>query len=150
MKPFSYSLTILVVVVSVLEETVHSFSPGAFLQQSYSSSSTCSTAYSKPPPTNESESSNRSITTAINLFGKKAEQANGNKSSSSPTITINGKPIKAKTGEKVSAVANRAKVKITYSCRKGDCGTCELMMNGMIVKACQAKILAGKCDMRTF
>ena len=63
---------------------------------------------------------------------------------------MNGKPIKSITGEKVSVVASRAKIPITSSCRKGDCGTCEIMMNGLIVKACQAKILAGKCEIIFF
>ena len=63
--------------------------------------------------------------------------------------TINGKPVKAVAGQKVSQVAAAARVKITYSCKKGDCGTCEIMQNGRIVKACQAKINSGKCDIRT-
>ena len=63
--------------------------------------------------------------------------------------TINGKPVKAVANQKVSQVAAAARVKITYSCKKGDCGTCEIMMNGRIVKACQAQITAGKCDIKT-
>ena len=86
------------------------------------------------------------------IFGKKTKNGGEGEQNtkSNYTPTFNGKPIKAKAGEKVSAVASRAKIPITYSCRKGDCGTCEIMMNGLIVKACQAKILAGKCDLRTF
>ncbi len=64
-------------------------------------------------------------------------------------VTFNGKPIRAVPGQKVSQVAAAARVKITYSCKKGDCGTCEIMMNGRMIKACQATIPAGKCDMRT-
>ena len=64
-------------------------------------------------------------------------------------VTFNKKPIKAVPGQKVSQVAAAARVKITYSCKKGDCGTCEIMMNGRIIKACQATIPAGKCDMQT-
>ena len=64
-------------------------------------------------------------------------------------ITFNGKPIRAVPGQKVSQVAAAARVKITYSCKKGDCGTCEIMMNGRMIKACQATIPAGKCGMRT-
>ena len=64
-------------------------------------------------------------------------------------VTFNGKPIRAVPGQKVSQVASAARVKITYSCKKGDCGTCEIMMNGRMIKACQATIPAGKCDMRT-
>ena len=87
-----------------------------------------------------------SITKTNMIFGKKSEDSNDNNN----VPTFNGKAIKAKVGEKVSVVASKAKVPITYSCRKGDCGTCEIMMNGLIVKACQAKIPAGKCLMKTF
>ena len=65
-------------------------------------------------------------------------------------VTFNKKAIKAIPGQKVSRVAAAARVKITYSCKKGDCGTCEMMMNGRVVKACQATIPTGKCDMQTF
>jgi ferredoxin len=82
------------------------------------------------------------------IFGKKPSSTDNGASNQSPTF--NGKSVKAKVGEKVSAVASRSKIPITYSCRKGDCGTCEIMMNGYIVKACQAKITSGKCDMKSF
>ena len=36
-------------------------------------------------------------------------------------ITLNGKKIKAVVGQKVSVVAAQNRVKITYSCKKGDC-----------------------------
>ena len=65
-------------------------------------------------------------------------------------VTVNRSPIKAVPGQKVSQVAAAARVKITYSCKKGDCGTCEVMMNGRIIKACQATIPTGKCDIHTF
>ena len=64
-------------------------------------------------------------------------------------VTFNGKSIRAVPGQRVSQVAAAARVKITYSCKQGDCGTCEIMMNGRMIKACQATIPAGKCDMRT-
>lgn len=83
---------------------------------------------------------------ALGFFGKKSE----NPGQSNDSQTFNGKPIKAKVGEKVSVVAKKAKIPVTYSCRKGDCGTCEIMMNGLIVKACQEKIPSGKCVIKTF
>mmetsp|Transcript_7283 Transcript_7283/g.10429 ORF Transcript_7283/g.10429 Transcript_7283/m.10429 type:complete len:151 (-) Transcript_7283:163-615(-) len=64
--------------------------------------------------------------------------------------TINGKPVKAVANQKVSQVAAAARTKISYSCKKGDCGTCEISMNGRIVKACQAVIPNGKCNIKTF
>ena len=58
--------------------------------------------------------------------------------------------MKAVVGQKVSVVLAQARAPVTYSCKKGDCGTCEITINGRIVKACQAKIPSGKCDMATF
>lgn len=37
------------------------------------------------------------------------------------SVTLNGKKIKAVVGQKVSVVAAQNRVKITYSCKKGDC-----------------------------
>jgi ferredoxin len=90
--------------------------------------------------------SDRQKTSLNMIFGKK--NTGGDNNNNSPTF--NGKAVKAKAGDKVSVVASKNRIPITYSCRKGDCGTCEIMMNGMIVKACQAKVLSGKCDMKTF
>jgi aerobic-type carbon monoxide dehydrogenase small subunit (CoxS/CutS family) len=64
-------------------------------------------------------------------------------------VTINGKPVKAVAGQKVSQVLASARTKVTYSCRKGDCGTCEIFMNGRVTKACNAKIPQGKCTIQT-
>jgi len=64
-------------------------------------------------------------------------------------VTINGKPVKAIVGQKVSVVANAARVKIKYDCRNGDCGTCMITMNGKKVKACQQVIPSGKCVINT-
>ncbi|KAL7546165.1 hypothetical protein ACHAWF_009507 [Thalassiosira exigua] len=65
-------------------------------------------------------------------------------------VTVNGKPVKAVAGQKVSQVLASARVKMTYSCRKGNCGTCELLMNGRVEKACNAKIPSGKCSIQTY
>ncbi len=64
-------------------------------------------------------------------------------------VTINGKSVKAIVGQKVSVVANAARVKIKYDCRNGDCGTCMITMNGKKVKACQQVIPSGKCAIST-
>lgn len=50
------------------------------------------------------------------------------------------KQIKAYPGQKISMIAQTAGEKIKYSCKKGDCGTCEVNFNGKIVKACQASL----------
>ena len=45
------------------------------------------------------------------------------------------KPVKAIVGQKVAAVAGAARVRISYNCKQGDCGTCMIKMNGRKVKA---------------
>ncbi|KAL9185389.1 hypothetical protein ACHAXT_003166 [Thalassiosira profunda] len=65
-------------------------------------------------------------------------------------VTVNGKPVKAVAGQKLSQVLAGARVKMTYSCRKGNCGTCELLVNGRVEKACNAKIPSGKCTINTY
>ena len=65
-------------------------------------------------------------------------------------VTVNGKPIKAVAGQKVSQVMAAARVKMTYSCREGNCGTCELLINGRVEKACVAKLPQGKCTIQTY
>ena len=64
-------------------------------------------------------------------------------------VTINGKKIQAVANQKVSVVAQAARVKINYSCNAGSCGTCRIKMNGREVRACQAKITPKKCDIKT-
>lgn len=101
--------------------------------------------------------------TALNLFGGlkgafsnddslgKAENA-GIKGGPkfNDKVTFNGKALKnVVPGQAISKVAASNRVKITYSCKKGDCGTCEILVNGRMTKACQATIPNGKCDMRT-
>ena len=48
--------------------------------------------------------------------------------------------VKAYAGQKISMVANAARVPIKYNCKAGDCGTCEVNLDGRIVKACQATL----------
>jgi len=65
-------------------------------------------------------------------------------------VTVNGKAVKnAVVGQKVSIVANSARVKISYNCQNGDCGTCAIKMNGRKALACQATIPKGKCAINT-
>ena len=65
-------------------------------------------------------------------------------------VTINGKPCKnAVVGQKLSIVANAARVKISYNCQKGDCGTCMVKVNGRKAKACQAIVPKGACKIET-
>jgi ferredoxin len=50
------------------------------------------------------------------------------------------KQIKAYPGQKLSMIAQTAGERIKYSCKKGECATCEVNFNGKIVKACQATL----------
>ncbi|KAL3780405.1 hypothetical protein HJC23_004342 [Cyclotella cryptica] len=103
-------------------------------------------------------SNTRVLSTQIHIFGNafanddslgKAENPGLKKGPKVSEVTINGKPVKAVAGQKVSQVLAAARVKVTYSCRKGDCGTCEFFMNGRVEKACTAKIPQGKCVIQT-
>lgn len=53
-------------------------------------------------------------------------------------VGVKNVKVKAYAGQKVSMVANAARVPIKYNCKAGDCGTCEVNLDGKIVKACQA------------
>ena len=48
--------------------------------------------------------------------------------------------VSAEVGEELSEVAEKAKIPIGYVCRKGECGTCEVNINGRWEKACQTQI----------
>ena len=50
--------------------------------------------------------------------------------------------INAEIGAELSVVADSANVPIAYKCRKGECGTCEVNMNGKWVRACQTTVPA--------
>jgi len=50
------------------------------------------------------------------------------------------KVVKAYLGQEVSMIAKAAGVTIKYSCKKGDCNTCEVNFNGKLVKACQSRL----------
>ena len=53
-----------------------------------------------------------------------------------------GKECQAYPGQKLSLVANAARVKIKYNCQEGDCGTCEVKFNGKVVKTCVSSLPA--------
>lgn len=46
----------------------------------------------------------------------------------------------AQVGDSLSDVAKNANVEIQYKCKKGECGTCEVNVQGKWIKACQTKI----------
>mmetsp|Transcript_19524 Transcript_19524/g.24075 ORF Transcript_19524/g.24075 Transcript_19524/m.24075 type:complete len:140 (-) Transcript_19524:144-563(-) len=114
-------------------------------------------------PSQRQVSSSSSSSTQLDMFGDAFKNAFSNDDQLSKPqnagltngpkendqVKINGKAVKAIVGQKVSVVAAQARVKISYNCKAGDCGTCNIKMNGKTVKACQMTIPAGKCDMRT-
>jgi ferredoxin len=65
-------------------------------------------------------------------------------------VTVNGKPVPgAVAGQKLTAVANKVRVKIPVNCQAGDCGTCMVKLNGRKVKACQIGLPQGKAVIET-
>jgi ferredoxin len=65
-------------------------------------------------------------------------------------VTVNGLAVQgAVVGQKLTVVAQRARVKIPVNCQKGDCGTCVVNFNGRKVKACQTTLPAGKATIKT-
>lgn len=57
-------------------------------------------------------------------------------------LGANKKTVTAYLGQSISDIAKRAGVDIKYSCKKGECRTCEVNFNGKIVKACQSSLPA--------
>ena len=56
---------------------------------------------------------------------------------------------KAVVDQKISQVCASARVKVSYNCQNGECGTCELKVNGRKARACVAKVPSGKCAITT-
>lgn len=48
--------------------------------------------------------------------------------------------FKAKVGAPLEEVAAAAGVDINYKCKKGECGTCEVKIDGKWVRACQYRV----------
>ena len=51
-----------------------------------------------------------------------------------------GVRVDAIVGQPLSEVAEAANVEILYKCRQGECGTCQVNVNGKWIKACQTVI----------
>ena len=50
--------------------------------------------------------------------------------------------VNAEIGAELSEVAEEANIPIAYQCRKGECGTCEVNLNGKWVRTCQTQVPA--------
>jgi ferredoxin len=65
-------------------------------------------------------------------------------------VTVNGKPVpSARPGQKILAVAKKARVNIPTYCERGACGTCTCYLNGRKVHACMEKLPAGRAEIQT-
>jgi MinD-like ATPase involved in chromosome partitioning or flagellar assembly len=68
-----------------------------------------------------------------------------------PVVFVQGNATKttmAIVGQPLSDVATQAGQFIKYSCKKGECGTCECMMDGKWVRPCIATVPAGVEEVR--
>lgn len=72
-----------------------------------------------------------------------------NEKTSATAVQVSGTKIEflpakvctqARVGQPLSEVAVAAGIQINYKCKKGECGTCEVNINGKWVKACQETI----------
>jgi ferredoxin len=63
-------------------------------------------------------------------------------------LGANKKTVTAYLGQSIGDIAKRAGVDIKYSCKKGECRTCEVNFNGKIVKACQSSLPATSRETR--
>ncbi len=72
-------------------------------------------------------------------IGHKTQLNAGGAGSSSVLIEFQpaNKTVSAIIGDEISEVALANEVEIPYQCRKGECGTCLINMDGKWVKACQ-------------
>mmetsp|Transcript_27164 Transcript_27164/g.32107 ORF Transcript_27164/g.32107 Transcript_27164/m.32107 type:complete len:139 (-) Transcript_27164:274-690(-) len=102
-------------------------------------------------------------TTSLGMFGNAFKSAFANDDAIKPAqnaglsngpnnndkVTVNGKPVKAVVGQKISVVASAARAKISYGCKAGSCGTCTVKINGRAARACQSAVPSGKCTIQT-
>jgi ferredoxin len=72
-----------------------------------------------------------------NMFQKKS---GGTKDTTTVTFKPSNIVVEAKVGDGLSAVAEAAGVDIKHKCKKGECGTCQVNIDGKWVKTCQTII----------
>ncbi len=61
------------------------------------------------------------------------------------TITFQpaNKVVQAAAGQPLKDVAQAARIPIKYNCKKGECGTCEVELNGKKVRTCTGIVPRG-------
>ncbi|KAJ1454359.1 hypothetical protein M885DRAFT_521895 [Pelagophyceae sp. CCMP2097] len=52
-------------------------------------------------------------------------------------VTICGKKMQALPGQKMKDLVRAARAPIKFNCENGDCGTCESLVNGRVVRICK-------------
>ena len=57
-----------------------------------------------------------------------------------PLVSKSGKRFEAKPGSPLGPALNKIGVKVTYSCKKGDCGVCTVSVGGKKMKTCVSKV----------
>ena len=66
------------------------------------------------------------------------------------TSSKSTKTVAAVPGSSMAACASRAGVKIAYNCKNGECGTCEVLLNGnKVIRTCQFKVPKSGCKIMT-
>mmetsp|Transcript_8079 Transcript_8079/g.12359 ORF Transcript_8079/g.12359 Transcript_8079/m.12359 type:complete len:115 (-) Transcript_8079:64-408(-) len=55
-------------------------------------------------------------------------------------LSYNGKKKDFKAGSPLSKAVQQLGIKPNYSCKKGDCATCEIFLAGRMTKPCVAKV----------
>lgn len=55
-------------------------------------------------------------------------------------LVINGKKIDFPAGSSLAAACQKGGLKPTYSCKKGECGSCTVSVGGTNMKACVGKV----------
>ena len=57
-----------------------------------------------------------------------------------PLVSAAGKRFEAKPGSPLGPACAKIGVKVSYSCKKGDCGVCTVSVGGKKMKACVSKV----------
>ena len=111
-------------------------------------------------PSKQSQTTQTTTSLNMNIFanafknddslGKAKNEGLSNGPKYNDQVTVNGKPVKnAVVDQKISQVCATARVKVPYNCQNGECGTCEVKINGRKARACVSKVPSGKCSITT-
>lgn len=77
----------------------------------------------------------RTSSVALDLFG-----GGGGNAAGKTTLTYNGKKKAFAPGSPLKNAVAQLGVPVKYSCKKGDCATCQVQVAGRNVRACIGKV----------